>query len=71
MDQTDVGVEAILNVFPVEFDSTRTDPEEDHPGQDKFGEGPTHSSDEDFDLAFSCHSLNDEIKANEICRVDC
>ena len=34
MDQVDISVKTVLNVFPVKLNSTSSDPEENDSGQD-------------------------------------
>ena len=41
--QTDVGVKTFLDVLPVEFDATSSDPQKDDAGEDQLSEGPTNS----------------------------
>ena len=46
--QTDIRIEAFLNVFPVEFDSASSDPQEDDSGQQQLRESPAHTGHEDL-----------------------
>ncbi len=59
VDEADVGVEAVLDVLPIEFRATSTDPEKYDASEDQLGEGPSDAGDENFDLTFAGDTLND------------
>jgi hypothetical protein len=47
--QADVGVEALLDVLPVELDAPGADPEEDDAREQELSERPSDAGDQDLE----------------------
>lgn len=67
--QTDVGIKAPLNVFPVELHPSGPDPQVDAGGGDQLRKGPAKASRHDLDLTFPGDPLHYEVERHHVGQV--
>lgn len=61
MDQTDVGVNAHLDVFPVKLNAPGSNPEGDAAGHNELCGGPAQGSNHDLVLPFASIPRHDKV----------